>query len=195
MIDLAPKGQKEVKMKTRKIIALALALVMAVSTLGVSALAADIETAGGTGSVPVTLTVPEGGGATFSVTVPTVLAISVNADSTTTCATTAKIVNNSTGSVKVSGIAVAGQNGWETVDFDSMIVANERINAKRVALQINAEKTTGADDISFAGANWAAINGLGGELAISYDAKVAPQIAECADQEIVHVVFTIGCND
>ena len=154
-------------MKTRKIIALALALVMAVSTLGVSALAADIETAGGTGSVPVTLTVPEGGGATFSVTVPTVLAISVNADSTTTCATTAKIVNNSTGSVKVSGIAVAGQNGWETVDFDSMIVANEKINAKRVALQINAEKTTGADAISFAGANWAAINGLGGELAVS----------------------------
>lgn len=181
-------------MKARKVIALVFALIMAVSMITISAMAADITTAGSTGSVPVTLTVPEGGGATFSVTVPTVLAISVNADSTTTCATTAKIVNNSTGSVKVSGITVAGQNGWETVDFDSMIVANEKINAKRVALQINQEKTIGANAISFTAGNWAAINGAGGELAISYDAKVAPQVTACADQEIVQVVFTIGWN-
>lgn len=181
-------------MKTRKVFAFALAVIMAVSMMAVSAMAADITTAGSSGTVPVTLTVPEGGGATFSVTVPTVLAISVNADSTTTCASTAKIVNNSTGSVKVSGITVAGQSGWETLDFDSMIVANEKINAKRVALQINEEKTTGANAISFTADNWAAINGDGGELAISYDAKVAPQVTACADQEIVQVVFTIGWN-
>lgn len=68
-------------MKIRKTLALVLALVMAVSMMAVGATAAEVTTAGSTGEVPVKLTVE---GATFSVTVPTELPISVAADGTYT---------------------------------------------------------------------------------------------------------------
>lgn len=182
-------------MKTRKALALVLALVMAVSMMTVGATAAEVTTAGSTGEVPVKLTVS---GATFSVTVPTELPISVSADGTYTYATDAKIVNNSNGQVKVSNVAVSGVGDWEIVGYDAADMTKEKVGAHKIALQINAEKTTADDTITFDAANWAVMDGVNDsdsdELPITYAAKVAPQAEEITGEAVVSVVFTVAWN-
>lgn len=182
-------------MKIRKTLALVLALVMAVSMMAVGATAAEITTAGSTGEVPVKLTVA---GATFSVTVPTELPISVAADGTYTYADNAKIVNNSKGQVKVTNVAVSGVGDWEIVGYDAADMTKEKVGAHKIALQINGEKTTADDTITFEAGNWTVMDGVNAtasdELPITYDAKVAPQSSELTGESVVTVVFTIGWN-
>lgn len=182
-------------MKIRKALALILALVMAVSMMAVNTMAANITTSGSTGEVPVKLNVTA---ATFSVTVPTELPVSVAADGTYTYATDAKIINNSKGQVKVTNVAVTGVGDWEIVHYDDTDMAKEKVGAKKIALQINGEKTTADDSISFAAGNWAVMDGANDtdsdELPITYSAKVAPQADAISGESVVTIVFTIGWN-
>ena len=168
---------------------------MAVSMMAVDSLAANITTSGSTGEVPVKLTVT---GATFSVTVPTELPISVAADGTYTYATDAKIVNNSRGQVKVTNVTVIGVGDWEIVSYDGTDMSQEKVGAQKIALQINGEKTTADDTITFSSANWAVMDGASettsDELPITYAAKVAPQAETLTGESVVTVVFTIGWN-
>ena len=153
----------------------------------------DVAAAGGTGTVPVELTAEA---ATFSVTVPTSLAISVDASGVVTTPTVAKIVNNSHGAVKVTGVSVAAQNGWATVDFVGADMTKEKVGAKKIALEVNNEKTTGANTISFSAENWTKLDGknetTSDELAIIYKAKVPAQASPLEGTTVANVVFTIG---
>jgi hypothetical protein len=99
----------------KKLTSIILSLILLLS-LSATALAADVTTAGGTGQTPVTLTAAA---TRFSVTVPTSLPISVDEDGNVTTATTAKIVNNGYGSVKVTSMTVTAGTGWTIAAYDT----------------------------------------------------------------------------
>lgn len=110
-----------------------------VASMMITASAADISTAGGTGNTPVELTAAA---TTFSVIVPTSIAINVNADGTVTCpsADAVKIVNNSAGPVKVTQIDM--NNGtWSLVSYnggDRTTMAAAGVDSKKLGFQMTA---------------------------------------------------------
>ena len=176
-------------MKTMKtFLAMVMALSM-VACMATTAFAADlsafdgagvkIDATDGAGEVPVKLYAE---GTTFSVTVPTSLPVSVDANGAVTVATDAKIINNSFGAVKVTDLKVAATGGWALVDYDSA--------------DINGEKTTGADAISFTAGNWNRMEGKNAtdsdELAITYNAKVPAQSAAINGSTVANVTFTVA---
>ena len=188
-------------MKTKKLLSIILALVMAFS-LSTTAFAAwappSIDESGGNESVPVTLNVEP---AIFSVTVPSVLPVSVTADGEVVCAESgeARIINYSHGAVKVTNLEIDAINGWETVDFDNANMHKVAVNSRLFAFTINEEKTTGADAITFDEANFPVLDGANDtdsdELVIDYDALVAPQNAAISDIDIANIVFTIAWEE
>lgn len=187
-------------MKRNKILALILALTMALS-LCCTAFAdltvvdgEEITTDGGTGSVPVEL---EAEAARFSVTVPSVLPIDVDADGVVSVANNAKIVNESAGAVKVTNLTITGINGWETADFDTVNMATEKVGSKKVAMVVNNHKTTGATwTTPFVESEFPVMAGMNDtdsdELVITYDAKVPAQATSLTDVAVASIVFTVG---
>ena len=167
---------------TALILALTLCLSLAVPTF---ADASEIGTAGGTGTSTVTLSAVA---RTFSVTVPTTLAISVAADGTVTCATEARIVNNSHGQVEVTGVAIAGQNGWTVVDYASDL-SGVAVNTKQLALKLN-EKLAVSQAGQIAG-TFGVINGGASSAAITYAANIPAQ-SEAVSATAASITFTIG---
>jgi len=183
--------------KAKRIIAVIMAVGIVLS-FSATAFAAEITTEGGTGTVPVELTTEA---PSFSVTVPTSLPVSVDDAGTVVCASsgTAKIVNSSYAAVRVSGLSVSGSNDFVTQDYDSYVVAEASVDAKEIAFTVNDEKTTGSDTISFDQDNWGQIDGANDgdtdELAINYDAKIAPQSSAVSALNVSDVVFTISWAD
>ena len=180
----------------KKLTSVLLALIM-LSTISVSQVSATAVTGTGkSGSVPVKLTAEA---ATFSVTVPASLLISVDKDGVVTTPTAAKIVNNGHGAVKVTGIAIAGQDGWTTVDYDSSNMQSEKVGTKKVAFEINGEKTKGKDNISFSQLNFPKIDGKNAsdtdELKITYNAKLPAQAGGLTNANIVNVTFTVAWDE
>lgn len=167
--------------------------VTCVATLAAPAFAADISTAGGTGSADVPLTVEA---PTFSVTVPMALPITVDAEGKVTTATDVAIENKSHGMVQVSNVTVTGANSWALVDFETNMGA-VAVNSKKLALKLNND-TTGIDGVfGFTAANWPTIAAKNDsddtdKLAITYDAKVPAQSTAISDTTVANVVFTVG---
>jgi len=176
----------------KKLTSVLFALIM-LSNILVSQVSATEITDSGSASVPVVLTAEA---ATFSVTVPASLPISVDNNGVVTTAENAKIVNNSHGAVIVTGMSIKGQEGWTTVDYDNVNMQSERVGTKKVAFEINGEKTTGEDAISFNPLNFPKIDGKNitdtDELNITYNAKVPAQADALIDEKIVNVIFTIA---
>ena len=167
-----------------------LLVVSALAAMPMPAFAADISTAGGRSSVPATLTTEA---ATFSVTVPAALPINVSATGEVTTSPDVKIVNNSSGAVKVTGMTIAGEGDWEIVDFDSANMAAEKVGTHKVAMQINGDKTTADDTIGFTAASWTSIAGKNDgdtdEFTIAYNAKVPAQKEALT---VANVTFVVG---
>lgn len=180
-------------MKNVKLLSGMLAMALACG-LAVPAFAADVSTAGGTGNVPVELTVET---PTFSVTVPTSLPVSLKADGSVVTSNSVKIVNNSYGAVKVTNMTIAGADGWATVDYDTANMSAEKVDSKKIAMKINNDKTTGANAISFTSSNFPKMDGVNAstsdELSITYDAKIPAQSAQLTvAKTICNVIFTVG---
>lgn len=192
-INLIIRGDKYMKLHNR-VASMAMALTLSIS-LCAPAFATNVEVADGTGSVPVELTTEA---ATFSVTVPTSLPITVKADGSIVTATDAKIVNNSHGAVLVSNMTIAGTNDWAIDNFDTMDPASMKVGTKKLGMEINGDKTTGADAISFTQANFPVLAGKNDtntdELPIVYNAKVPAQATVVSGQNVASVVFTVGWN-
>lgn len=135
-------------------------------------------TAGGSGAVPIPLTIAA---ATFSVTVPTSLPINVDADGNVTTATNLKIVNNGHGAVKVTNMSVKGIEDWQIISYDNANMVSEKVNAHKIAMAINGDKTTADDTITFSSTNFPKLDGANAtnsdELTITYNAKVPAQAA------------------
>lgn len=176
----------------KKLLVVCLALIMVLGSMSVAF--ADVTEAGSTGTTPVTLTTTA---ATFSVTVPTGLGISVAADGTVTCADAAKIINNGAGAVKVTAISVEAADGWTIVNFGKDM-SGVKVGAKEVGFEINELATTaeGALNTTNLATAFPAIaaknDGATDELAITYDATVSAQSSALDDVKVLDVVFTIG---
>lgn len=179
----------------RKFLGFFISLVILVGISG-NVFAADVTTPGGTGSSDVSLTAEA---ATFSVTVPLKLPIDVNANGVVTASTTAKIINNSAGAVKVTAVTISGVGDWVIIDYTSN-VASEKVGAKKIAFSIN-ECTTGIDGtIAINTTNFPKLDGANettsDELALTYTAKVPAQKTAIAEStNIASVVFTIGWDE
>ena len=125
----------------------------------------------------------------FSVTVPSALPISMNSMGEVFVASNAKIVNDSAGPIEVKNVDFAPVNGWSAVAYDKSFVG-EQMDLKEIGFAINGAYTTNGG-FEFADAGYPIIV-RDSELALDYDAVVAPQSVAIASQKVANVVFTIG---
>ena len=168
--------------------------------LALPASAADISASGGTATTPVQLTAEA---TTFDVTVPTGIAIQVNADGTVTCpaASAVKITNNSAGAVKVTNIAM--NNGtWSLVSYNGgsrAALAAEKVDAKKLGFQLSvtgdtaATATDGSQTLTHDVGKW--IIDPNEDLEITTAAIATAVSSAISEAETAaNVVFTIGWN-
>ena len=181
-------------------IVLALCLTLALSVAVFADGENQISTSGGTGTSTVQLTVAA---ATFSATVPTSLALTVNADCSVTCPSNVRITNGSSGTIKLTNIAVKSGE-WTLTDFnggDRSRLAEEPINAKKLGLQFtvsgssyatsaaaysNSQNTSIAENLTHTIA-------AGGNLPITMSAiATGSSSAETASNQAAYVIFTLA---
>lgn len=171
-----------------------LMVLMVVLSMGVTAFASEVNTAGEEGSSLVKLNVVA---TQFSVTVPMDLPVDVNEAGVVTTASNAKVINNSYGPVEVKNVEINPETGWEIVDFDTNMAA-EKVGAQKLGFKINNDVTVG-NSFSFTQANFPRLEGANDtdtdELAIVYDASIPAQATAITDTQIATVVFTIGWDE
>ena len=138
-----------------KILSLVLALTMCLS-LGISASAAEIDTNGGSGSTPVSLTtsndglgedtdgdgIPDGPGTVtptkMSVVVPTALPMAMSDDGTVVTATDCKIINYSYGSVRVKTVTISAASDWNLTAFGpKSSLASEKVDSNKLGFALS----------------------------------------------------------
>ena len=138
-----------------KILSLVLALTMCLS-LGISASAAEIDTSGGSGSTPVSLTtsndglgedtdgdgIPDGPGSVtptkMSVVVPTALPMAMSDDGTVVTATDCKIINYSYGSVRVKTVTISAASDWNLTAFGpKSSLASEKVDSNKLGFALS----------------------------------------------------------
>ena len=169
----------------KKIISLIMVLSILLSIGTISFNAADINKSGDSGSSKVTADIEE---ARFSVTVPTVLPIAVDADNNVTVADNAVVRNNNNGPVEITDISVKATGGWSLVGFNTDFTKRP-VNTKEYGMVINATDTT--SDGKILAECFSTIDG-GGTHKVDYDGNVAIQSKATKDLHIGNVIFTIG---
>lgn len=180
-------------MKTglKKLLSLMMALAM-VASLGVTASAADITSAGDTGDTPVTL---EAAGASFRCALPLSLPVAIDSEGVVTVADDCKIINYSHGQVNVKNVSIAS-NDWTIVDY-AKDMTKVKVGTKEFGFKLQNE-VTGADGaLSFDAANWTVLDGANDgdtdELVLVYDMNCAAQATAIeAGTQVATVTFEIG---
>lgn len=152
----------------------------------------SVDSTTGAASVPVTVTREA---ATFSVTVPTTLPISVDADGNVTTATDATIINNSGAPVAVTKAELTSQSNWTLAAY-SRDILNLPVDTKQFGLQMNignktvATSNRGTSDVLSDSLN--ARIAKGQNCAVTYNALFPAQTAAVSDTQIANVVFTVA---
>ena len=172
----------------KKILSLSLALLLLCSATVMPAHAADINTAGGSQTVPVVLSVEA---ATFSVTVPTTLPVDISATGVvTTPVDGATIVNKSAAPVAVANVTVTAVDDWQLIDF-ATDPATFKVNEHKLGLKLNGVATGANGAWAFDAGTWPVI-ATGGQYNFTYEAILPPQTNESNGATMANVVFTIG---
>lgn len=195
----------------KKFLALALALSMCVC-MSATAFAAEIDTSGGSGSTPVSLTSTDDGtsggdpsGTAMSVTVPTALPMTMSQTGDVTTADNCRIVNNSYGAVRVKSVEITAASGWSLTAFgDKSTLAREKVDSNKLGFAIRiGGGTQCATDAS--NANTQAListpvagcymTGAGDTTAnsvvIDYAAIVTPLSGAVTNATVANVIFII----
>lgn len=152
----------------------------------------SVDPTTGAASVPVTVAREA---ATFSVTVPTTLPISVDADGNVTTATDAAINNNSGAPVAVTKVELTSQSNWTLAAY-SRDILNLPVDTKQFGLQMNignktvATSNRGTSDILSDSLN--ARIAKGQNCAVTYNALFPAQTAAVSGTRIANVVFTVA---
>ena len=123
----------------------------------------------------------------FSVTLPTSLPVTMDADGNISVSDSAAITNNGDGAVIVSGITVTPLNSW-ALCADSAEVSDAEIGSKCFAMRFNGADAAINGSVDVSGFSAVA---AGGSMALAYAAAVTPQI-ESVSQTIANVVFTVS---
>lgn len=131
----------------KKILSVVLALSLCLC-LGISAFAAEIDTSGGSGTTPVSLTTinngiggGEGGDVTptkLNVVVPTSLPMAMSDDGTVVTATDCKVINNSYGAVRIKSVTITAANDWHLTAYgDKASLAGEKVDANKLGFAMS----------------------------------------------------------
>ncbi len=199
------------KKNMNKIVSLVLALSLCMC-MGVTAFAAEIDTSGGAGSTPVSLSSTDDGtlggdpsATALRVTVPTALPMAMNQDGDVTTATDCKIVNNSFGAVRVASVTITAADDWSLTAFgDKSILAGEKVDSNQIGFAISIgggdmmatdnsnENTQALISAPIAGCFMTGVgNQNGNSVAVNYDAIVTPLSNAVANATVANVVFIV----
>ena len=132
-------------MKLKRTASLLMSSALIASALGLSAFAANDVSAPGAGTTPVTVTAEA---STFNVTVPTAIPLAVKADGTVTVPENVEIINNSSGPVKVTSVAM-NNSAWSMTDYnggDRAKLAAAKVGSKKLGLSLTAKNEAEASN-------------------------------------------------
>lgn len=152
-----------------------------------------VDASTGSASVPVNVT---RGAATFSVTVPTSLPVSMNADGTVATATDAAIINNGSYPVSISKVEMTSINDWGLTVYDKTEVKKLPVDTKKIGMEltiggktiITASDTT-SDTLS---ENLETSIEAAQRCLVSYNAAIPSQSAALSEIQVANVIFTVG---
>jgi len=199
------------KKNVSKILSLVLAVAMCFC-MGVTAFAAEINTAGGSGTTPVNLSTTKDGtiggdpaATALSVTVPTSLPMAMAQDGTVTTADNCKITNNSYGAVRVKTVTIAGANNWTLTAFgDKTTLASEKVDSNKLGFamsigggaQVKTDNSnTASQALISAPVTGCHMTGVGDQtgnsISVIYDAIVTPLSNAVTNATIANVVFIV----
>ena len=199
------------KKNMNKIVSLVLALSLCMC-MGVTAFAAEIDTSGGAGSTPVSLSSTDDGtlggdpsATALRVTVPTALPMAMNQDGDVTTATDCKILNNSFGAVRVASVTITAADDWSLTAFgDKSILAGEKVDSNQIGFAISIgggdmmatdnsnEDTQALISAPIAGCFMTGVgNQNGNSVAVNYDAIVTPLSNAVTNATVANVVFIV----
>lgn len=125
----------------------------------------------------------------FSVTVPTSMAMAVSPNGAVYAAENAQIVNNSTGTVKLTGLKITAENGWKIVPSWSDL-SGSKVDSKLIGFQIAGSGTATND-------TWAQLNVSNiesipkdGSLPLPYTAVISA-MSQPVNEQVLTVEFTV----
>ena len=199
------------KKNISKIFSLVLALSLCLC-MGVTAFAAEIDTDGGAGTTPVSLSSTKDGtiggdpaATAMSVTVPTALPMAMAQDGSVTTADNCKIVNNSYGAVRVKSVTISGANGWTLTAFgDKSTLASAKVDSDKLGFaltlgggaQVKTDNSnTASQALISAPVSGCFMTGVGDQtgnsISVIYDAIVTPLSSAVTNATIANVVFIV----
>jgi len=199
------------KKNISKILSLVLALSLCLC-MGVTAFAAEIDTDGGAGTTPVSLSSTKDGtiggdpaATAMSVTVPTALPMAMAQDGSVTTADNCKIVNNSYGAVRVKSVTISGANGWTLTAFgDKSTLASAKVDSDKLGFaltlgggaQVKTDNSnTASQALISAPVTGCYMTGVGDQTgnssSVIYDAIVTPLSNAVTNATIANVVFIV----
>lgn len=155
--------------------------------------ATKVDASTGSASVPVNITREA---ATFSVTVPTSLPVSMKADGTVATATDAAIINNGSYPVAISKVEMTSINDWGLTVYDKTEVKKLPVDTKKIGMEltiggktiITASDTT-SDTLS---ENLETSIEAAQRCLVSYNAAIPAQSAALSEIQVANVIFTVG---
>ncbi len=124
----------------------------------------------------------------FSVTVPTSLNLGMSQAGQIYAATTAQIVNNSTGAVTVTGVKFTTANGWTLVPYTTNM-ADAKVNSKRIGFTVNGAASTVTGSTEAKTTAWQIAKGA--SLPLDY-AAVVSATSKAVNEQVLTVVFVVG---
>jgi len=199
------------KKNISKILSIVLALSLCLC-MGVTAFAAEIDTDGGAGTTPVSLSSTKDGtiggdpaATAMSVTVPTALPMAMAQDGSVTTADNCKIVNNSYGAVRVKSVTISGANGWTLTAFgDKSTLASAKVDSDKLGFaltlgggaQVKTDNSnTASQALISAPVTGCYMTGVGDQTgnssSVIYDAIVTPLSNAVTNATIANVVFIV----
>lgn len=151
-----------------------------------------VDASTGSASVPVNITREA---ATFSVTVPTSLPVSMKADGTVATATDAAIINNGSYPVAISKVEMTSINDWGLTVYDKTEVKKLPVDTKKIGMEltiggktiITASDTT-SDTLS---ENLETSIEAAQRCLVSYNAAIPAQSAALSEIQVANVIFTV----
>nr|WP_308545714.1 hypothetical protein [uncultured Lachnoclostridium sp.] len=177
------------KVKGLGVLCMALAMLFNVSVAPVLAADGTVDTAGGVGAATITLTADQ---TLFGFSFPTDYPVHSLEDFKMVTASDLKYMNlSAAGGIKITGISLTTKADYVLGNFDADWKV-EKVDAKKFSFMLNNSKvdpTTGlidtTNEIDFP------VIPAGGELAITYDAKVPPVSATVTSLAISDIYTTV----
>jgi len=101
----------------------------------------------------------------------------------------AVIVNNSTGTVAISGVTIQAENGWTLVPYSSNM-ANTKVDSKLIGFSLNGAQSavTGTTESLLLPGAWVITKGA--SLPLTYDAVVSA-LSQPVSEQVLTVVFML----